>query len=313
MVACGELDAPAAPVGTPDVGDSRGTGGDSDLPADIDVAPPEAPILNNLPARYGYDTVPVRGTAAPGLTIYVTLGSSGTGPTTTVAQAGDFCLDVPLDTGVNQSFQVYAQDSRGQTSDPATVVIEQDPSLAETEQPEQPLVELTPGLDFASVETPKEGTLPSLTDDDVATGVLMPDGVLWVDLGAVYALESLEITFPDTPASDDEYYATDYVVLASALDTPVLPPDAESVDWTLVADIYGGSGLPQGDGGVDAFAFAPTLVARLVAINLIENNELDWGSLSENIRVNEIRITGRSTEPLPPQPLTPTCANGKAP
>ncbi|MEE8409655.1 MAG: hypothetical protein V3T05_08620 [Myxococcota bacterium] len=285
------------------------SGSDNGTPDDS-VPPPEAPSLADLPARYGYDTIPLRGSASPFETIFV---EGGEAPVATDADGGgNFCIDVPLNTGKEQTLNVFAQDEQGQTSDPSSVVVDQDPSLAEVVIPPQPVVDLAPGLPVYGDETPKEGLLSYVTDQDPTTNVLLPESRLWIDLGDWYDIEKIEIEFPDEPMAGDDTFATEYMVLASDEAAPVMPPDVWDTSWTLLYDVYPGSFLEAGDGGVDSFELLVPMRARYVAFYLIENNKIDWFS-SENIRVSEARVFGRSTEELPPEPQTPTCENGRAP
>jgi hypothetical protein len=275
-----------------------------------DAPPPDAPALSTLPARYGYDTVPIRGRAEAFTTVFV---EGGRAPVATDADSsGSFCVDVPLAVDESQTLEVFAQDENGKTSDPTQATIEQDPGLAQYETPEQPLVNLAPGLPAYSNESPKEGLCANVTDGDPTSSVVVPMSYLWVDLGELYDLETIEITFPDELDNGNDEFATEYYVLASAEASPVVPPDAWDDSWILVYDVWSESGLEAGDGGADTFVLPTPLRARYVAFYLIENNKTDWFS-SESIRVSEIRVDGRSIEALPARPLTPTCANGGVP
>jgi len=337
VAGCGSLPDPASPAGDPaqkkdctpltdytfrcDAGQTppsadcvdEGNGLFSCVPKD--APPPDAPALNTLPASYGYATIPVRGTATPGDTVFV---EGGKAPVATDAGTdGAFCLDVELTADASQTLKVFVQDSRGETSDPAQATVHYDPSLAETQNQQQPLVELAAGLVVKSDTAPSEGALSALTDDDPATSVVVKvQAVLWVDLGAEYDLESIEIDFPATKANGDGSFATQYQILAAASDTPVIPPDYQDASWTMVYDIYEDCGAACGnlpasywEGGNELFNLPNPLRARFVAFNLIQNDMMFY----DDTRMSGIKITGRSTEPLPPQPQTPTCANGKQP
>ena len=263
-----------------------------------------------MPAKYGYETIPVRGTATPNETVFVEGGKSSVA--TDAGVDGTFCLDVPLTANVTQTLKVFVQDARGSTSNPAEISVKYDPSLAQNQVPEQPLVDLAPSAQASADVTPTAGVFANLADGNPATTVTMPESTLWFDLGDLYDLSTIEISFPDTADQGDDTFATEYQVLVSAEAAPTMPPSYEDASWTLLYDIYPDSGLPYGDGGLDKFDLAVPVRARYVAFYLIENNKTDWFS-SEEIRVSEINVVGRSIEALPSQPQIPTCANGKQP
>ncbi|MFC1609900.1 discoidin domain-containing protein [Myxococcota bacterium] len=320
VLACGELPEPSVPgenVGKhttsqdPNDPTDPNDPNDPNDPTDPNAPPPDAPTVGSLPTAYGYVTLPMRGHAEPFQTVFV---EGGRAPVATDADtAGSFCLDVPLAEGVTQTLEVFVQDDRGETSDATEVTLHQDPSLAEYIIPEQPLVDVAGGLPVFSNETPKEGLFSNLTDQDPTTTVLVCKAYVWVDLGERYDLETIEIEFPDVLGEEgNDEFATEYQVLASDLAAPLIPPDIDDETWTLIFDVFPGSGMEAGDGGVDTLPLDPPLNARYVAFYLIENNKTDWFS-SEDIRPSEIRINGRSVADLPPEPQVPTCANGRIP
>jgi hypothetical protein len=309
VAACGELPDPPAPVGTPNGLPVAGAY-DPVNPLDQNDPPPAVPTLATLPVNYGYETIPVRGGAVPNETVFV---EGGKAPVATDAAVdGRFCVDVPLQVNQTQTLKVFVQDERGVTSAPAEATVNYDPSIAQTQVPPQPLVDLAPDVPIYSDSTPKDGVFENLTDGNPATSVTMSSSTLWLDLGELYVLSTIELLFPDSIDQGDDTFATEYQILASAAANPTTPPSCLDSTWTLLYDIYPGSGLPYGDGGVEKFALAAPFRARFVAIYLIENNKTDWLS-SESIRVSEVKVVGRSAESLPSQPQTPTCANGKQP
>ncbi|MBI5510119.1 MAG: hypothetical protein HY903_15285 [Deltaproteobacteria bacterium] len=311
--ACGELPDPPLPDGNPG-GQPAANPGDPPPPEDPaldpNAPPPASPALAALPSRYGYDTIPVRGTAAPNETVFAEGGSA---PVATDADAGGrFCLDVPLAAKATQTVEVFVQDQRGVTSSPAAVVIVQDPTLAVSESPPRPQVNLAARLPLSADETPKAGVFANLTDEDTTSSVTVPRAIVWLDFSELADIESVEVVFSDTLTTGDNTFATEYQVLVSDVASPSMPPAWDSPDWTLLYDVYPGCGLPAGDGGSDLFGLETPWTARYVAFSFIENNKTDWLS-SEEIKVAELRVQGRSAVPPPPQPQTPTCANGKQP
>ncbi len=307
LCSCGALPEPTMPAGDPA---EEKIDPNDPPPKPEDAPPPEVPTLASLPSRYGYDTVPVRGRGEAFATVFVEGGKAPVATDTDAA--GNFCVDVPLKESERQTLEVFVQDERGVTSDPAAKEITQDASLAQYETPTQPLVNLAPGLPVYADETPKDGLLRDATDGDPTTSVNMSKSFVWVDLGDLYDVETIEIIFPDQVGSGNDEFATEYLVMSSSQTSPTLPPSPSSADWTVVYDIYPGSGIAAGDGGADTFALPTPMRTRYIAFYLIENNKTDWFS-SENIRFAELRIDGRSTEALPAQPLIPTCANGRMP
>jgi len=301
---CGELPDPQ--ISAPGAPTSTNGGGEEPV---VDTTPPDSPVLGQTPQRWGYTTLPLRGDAEPYATIFVEGGAS---PVATDADAsGSFCLDVPLTDGARQTLSVYAQDAAGLTSEPATFTVVMDPTAAATNAPAAPTtLNLASSLSLVSDETPKDGQLAALTDGDEATSVLVMASTVWLDFGEPLAIESVELVFPDAVGAGDDTFATEYAVLASSASAPVMPPSATAGGWSELFHVYPDSGLPAGDGGIDTLALAAPVQARYVAIQLVENNKVDWFS-TENIRVAEVRVFGRLPQgTTPPAPATPTCASG---
>ena len=112
----------------------------NDPPINPLAPPPDAPTLSLLPGAYGYDTIQVRGQGTPFDTVFV---EGGKAPVATDCDpSGNFCVDVPLLENQSHRLEVFVQDTRGETSDPAEAVVSYDPALAEYVVPEQPLAEL---------------------------------------------------------------------------------------------------------------------------------------------------------------------------
>ncbi|MCK5690341.1 hypothetical protein KAI87_13775 [Myxococcota bacterium] len=328
MVGCGDLPDPVAPglvdhcecdagatscqypnCENPDCGDASC----EDNP-NLDEIPPDAPNVATVPANYGYLTIPMRGQAEAYSTIFI---EGGKGPVASDADSsGHFCIDVGLHADMPHTLQVFAQDASGNTSDSTDLVVRQDSSLAQVEVPDQPLVDVAPGADIYSDVSPYSGLLSDFNDENPTTWLEVDEAVIWLDLGVIYDIERIELTFPGETGVDGEHLeteATEYEILASADTSPVFPPDRYDYSWTLAYDVFAGSGLPGGDGGVDTFempADAP-IRARYVAVYLIEDGNWDYGT-PEDIRIAEISIMGRSIEELAPVPMTPTCANGRS-
>jgi len=309
LAACGELRAPSVPHGMPEV-EGNNEPVEPDPPVDPNAPPPAMPTLSILPGAYGYTTIPVRGQGTPFDTVFV---EGGKAPVATDSDpAGNFCVDVPLLDGQSHRLEVYVQDTRGETSEPAEVVVAHDPGLAEYVVPEQPLAALAGASPVYSDATAKEGSFENLTDEDPTTDVVVEKSYVWVDLGDLYDIETIELEFPDEAGAGNDEFATEYQVLASSETAPLIPPDYDDDSWMIIYDIFPGSYIEGGDGGIDSFELPTPLRARYVSFYLIENNKTDWFS-SESIRVSEISINGRAINQLPAEPLTPTCANGRMP
>jgi hypothetical protein len=301
FAACGELPAPQRPDGLKDPTD--------EVPGDdiIDETPPAAPNLDSTPARYGYDTMPVRGYAEASASVFV---EGGIGPVAGDADfGGRFCLDVPLNKNVLQTLEVFAMDGEGLTSAGATLTVRHDPSLAESEPQAAPVINLALGKNIIADADPKEGLLPAVTDNDPTTAVVMAAGFIWIDLGGSFPIETIELVFPATEASDDDTFATEYILYTSSQTSPTVPPYDGAAGWAELADVYPGSMWGAGDGGTDTFEMDQPMQVRFIAVYLLENNMIDWFD-SENIRLAELRVLGRDDSDLPDTILTPTCANG---
>ncbi len=302
LFACGELPDPQRPEKPLDPQDG------GNLP--VDDTPPEAPLLEWMPTRYGYASLPLSGYAEAGSTVFV---EGGKAPVATDAGVGgEFCVDVPLRESVTQTLMVYAQDARGLTSSAANLTVTHDPTLEhQTNAAEPPLFDVAAGKAVLADEEPKEGTLAAFTDGNDGTSVLLPETMVWIDLGATYRLETVSLVFPAALGNGDDTFATEYMVLASSSASPTVPPDLSSYDWDVLFDVYPGSPEPAGDGGTDVLELPAPHEARFVAIHLIENNKTDWFS-SENLRVAEVHVEGRAAVEAPGGETTvvPTCANG---
>jgi hypothetical protein len=301
LVGCGELGEPERPG-------AGKTHPKLTEPDPDDTTPPGAPSLEALPARYGYESLPIHGFAEPGSTVFVEGGKAPVATDTDIS--GGFCVDVPLRPQATQILEVFAQDSAGLTSDPASVTITHDPSLMPPEPEEPPVVDLARGHAPLSDSTPKEGVLTALTDNNPTTSVLMPESTVWIDLGDVFDITSMEVVFPDSLGDGDDTFATEYVLLSTELDSPSMPPSHDDPDWSVLVWVYDGSGMAAGDGGSDYFvATSAAIPMRYFAVHLIENNKTDWFG-SENIRVSELHVSGSVPGDEGQNPLEPTCANG---
>lgn len=307
LAGCGELPEPQQPeLGYDDPAGEEQPSSQAQQPADdVSAQPPATPTLDPAPAEYGYETLPVRGRVGAFETVFV---EGGRAPVASDADAeGRFCVDVPLVRDRRQALLVYAQNEQGVTSSPSRIDIEQDSSLAEVVVPTRPLADRAVGASFYSDTIPKAGLFEALTDGDVSTSVLMPASVIWVELDAEYDLEQIDLVFPAELGNGDDTFAVEYAVLASNDETPALPPSASSPTWTLLAEVTDES-TENGDGGIDRFTLPTPLRARYVAFVLQENNKIDWLS-SEDIRVSEVRVLGRSSEEIVAEPHTPSCAD----
>ncbi len=269
------------------------------------------PTLEPPPAHYGYPTLPVRGSALPEQLVVILGGAEPAAVDAYRDSGSDFCVDVALAAGGNR-LEIFTQDAWGNSSAANIFEVNYDAALAVWVTPPQPRVNATHGLAVASEQTPKEGVLSALTDDSTATHVLLPQAYVWVDLGEAYQLDTLELFFPAQAGAGDDTFATEYRILVSALARPSVPPSESNATWSVIYDVYPGSGLYAGNGGLDQFVRASPVTARHLAVHLIENNKTDWFS-SEDLRTAELRAFGRAAAPLPAVQAVPTCANGGTP
>jgi hypothetical protein len=113
--ACGFADPEPAPIpadgGVSRASDSAGT-----------LQPPQ---VDPLPASVCAGSVPVQGSARPGVSVIVFGGSVSAPSTDAHPVTGRFCIDVPLVKGTQNALQVRAQDPVIGISEPVSRAVEQ--------------------------------------------------------------------------------------------------------------------------------------------------------------------------------------------
>lgn len=290
----------------PEDGDSYyTTPGDRDGGGDSARPPPTAPVLQALPSSYAFESVPIRGSSQPSVTI---LAQSSTGQTASAPSNGNFCLDLALTINATQTVTVRAQSNvDGQFSPAASFTITQDGT---TDPPPPPPPEPeNQARDKPAVanHTPYTGSLGLLTDGDLNPlqgqtaywELWSGDVVVSVDLGQIFDLTQIKILF-------GLQYPTAYTVYSSTAATVGLDLGAE--EWSTAAYADSGVGI-GGDGGWDSWYYGPTRQARHVAFSF--PNPL-FGTLYLDIA--EIEAWARDLVPDgSTDPVKPTCANGLLP
>ncbi|MEM6533296.1 MAG: discoidin domain-containing protein [Myxococcota bacterium] len=302
LCACGDLPAPerpdpgefATPVTDDNSDDREGLSGG--------VAPAR-PILNNVPTRTGQLTVAVRGQTDPRAAVVAS--NDGVTSFAEAGSGGSFCIDVGLRSGQTQQLEIWAQNSDGLVSPITTVTVTHDPLMTD-----EPIVEPDPSqgtiVEAVSEDTTLvyssrtvNGSLNDVIDDDIATVLVTGPGQLSLDLQTVNDVTAIEIEFRDEFGSGSSQYATDYTVLVSGQDSASVP-----FSWVPVpeAALFG-----TRDGGVDRWELEPSIDARWIAFELVENAANDF--FGEPIAVADIRVSARMApgDQLP-NPASPTCA-----
>lgn len=307
LTACGELADPERP-GNKDPAthasniDSPEDGGDGQGP----TLPPSPPVVDAPAAVVGFDSVPISGTTAAFGTIFIEGGKS---PVASEADdQGRFCIDVPLKERVTHRLEIFAQDDAGEISAATSVTVRQDPAARPAPEPlTPPLEERAQGHDVVANESPTAGMLSSLTDGDTSSMVTVPESTVWIDLGATFTVEGVDVIFADSLGMGSDTFATEYEVLFAADADPVLPPGDAVLGWSSVAAVPGIAGL--GDGGIDRIEVTPAAQARWVAVHVVENNKTDWMSWGEEIRISELRVFGRAIDTTTAPVVAPSCSN----
>lgn len=283
-----------------------------------DGAPPlEKPTLNRLKSTVCVDTIPLQGTAQPGVDVIISGGQLGSSVYVVAdLRSGQFCKDVPLKKNELNIFEARVIDSEQGTSEPATAqTTHEDTCEDNPDDPDPEPKNIALGLIPKSSKAPKLHKASNLTDGDPTTYTVYEDYdwgnySVWLTFGLeqVTPLEQVVIHWRDYQGSGTDF-GTNYKVLVSTFSDPGDPqPEASSGTedkWTTVGDVSNGDGCRGGTCGMDVFELAQLeLQVRHVALWLIYDDDTGF---AETFAIGEIEIF-ETPESNPTTSKQPTCA-----
>ncbi len=229
----------------------------------------------------GYSTVPVFGqterSSANNSNLVIVVGGASKGAGD-VGTDGTFCVDVALKQGSNKlTFVTQRED--GNVSDPTSLTVKYDPSLATDTTPtdDSHTGSVNDQAQNKSAASTEDGTnMAALTDGSDTTVCDFTDSsltypIIYLDLGTVFSVQKVEIVWADDANSDGEY-ADEYDVITSVDAQAATPTDGSSTGgWSQASSVSGATG-GNGDGGLDTFTYGTPISARWVGIAVYSNN-----------------------------------------
>ena len=226
------------------------------------------PSLDQTPSTVCSETIGIRGSAAPGTSVFAHGGRATSGIATDAnPTTGRFCLPIPLKLDDENKIEVYVQDTNGAVSKAVerTIRHTSDTSAcADSTQrpPSTPAGDAEPdnialGASGDSEPTPDKGNNDFLTDGKSDTVAIFEGGDFywpWGDLNGWVSiplekptqLSKVVVRWRDKEGDEDEYYGEEYKLLVSKLSDPG-KPNIDNGKWKILEEVT------DGDGGEDSF------------------------------------------------------------
>jgi hypothetical protein len=280
------------------------------------------PVVDALPNTVCSETVPLQGSAAAGVSVFVMGGLATSGLATDAnPSSGRFCIDVPLKKGAVNTLEVRAQDPVLGLSEAVTVKV----THGGTCQDDVPNPPPTPpksqnvalGIKGKASTSDMVGNEGFVTDGKTSTNMQVNIGSSWycpwcdvegwftIKLDKLTEIEKVVVKWRDATGSTSLYYGSKFKILVSAMSDPG-DPNIKNGYWTEVGDVTSGTG------GTNTFDLKSTKpIAQHVAMWLMQDGS---GNVTEgwfeHFAISELEVwdAPKTTTPTPTN-QTNTCAN----